>query len=109
MKKCSKCGAKMLPDTSQVFTSIPPKYMYICPECGNSEYGFCSEDDPFEETETNKSVKDITNWDAIRNWAAMLAMNGLIACDKEMEWDEKQIASMAVAQADELINELKKQ
>ena len=109
MKKCSNCGAKMVADTSQVFTSYPPQYLYRCPKCGNSEYGLCSEDNSFEETETNETVKDTTNWDAIRNWAAMLAMNGLIVCDKEMEWDEKQIASMAVAQADELINELKKQ
>ena len=108
MKKCSKCGAKMVADTSQVFTSYPPKYLFKCPSCGNTEYGFCSENEPFEETETNETVKDTTNWDAIRNWAAMFAMNGLIACDKELDWDEKQIASMAVSQADELIKELKK-
>lgn len=109
MKKCSKCGAKMIVDISQLFTSYPPQYMYRCTKCGNIEYEFCSEDDSFEEIETNESVKGITNWDAIRNWAAMLAMNGLIVCDKEMVWDKKQIASMAIAQADELIKELKKQ
>ena len=108
MKKCSKCGAKMIADRSQVFTSYPPQYMYRCPKCGNTEYGFCSEDNSFEETETNETVKDTTNWDAIRNWAAMFAMNGLITSDTQMTFNEKQIASMAVSQANELIRELQK-
>lgn len=109
MKKCSKCGAKMIADRSQVFTSYPPQYMYRCPKCGNTEYGLCSEDDIDEETETNETVKDTTNWDAIRNLAAMFAMNSLIISDTEMTFNEKQIASMAVSQADELIRELQKQ
>lgn len=109
MKKCSKCGAKMIADRNQVFISYPPQYLFKCPSCGNTEYGLCSEDDIDEETETNESVKDTTNWDAIRNLAAMFAMNSLIISDTEMTFNEKQIASMAVSQANELIRELQKQ
>jgi len=108
MKKCSKCGAKMIADRSQVFTSYPPQYLFKCPSCSNTEYGLCSEDDIDEETETNETVKDTTNWNAIRNLAAMFAMNGLITSDTEMTFNEKQIASMAVSQANELIRELQK-
>lgn len=42
-KKCSKCGSIMEADTSAVYTSNPPQYMYKCPNCGNSEFGLCSE------------------------------------------------------------------
>ena len=109
MKKCSKCGAKMIADRNQVFISYPPQYLFKCPSCGNTEYGLCSEDDIDEETETNETVKDTTNWHAIRNLAAMFAMNSLIISDTEMTFNEKQIASMAVSQANELIRELQKQ
>lgn len=109
MKKCSKCGTKMIADRNQVFISYPPQYLFKCPSCGNTEYGLCSEDDIDEETETNETVKDTTNWDAIRNLAAMFAMNSLIISDTEMTFNEKQIASMAVSQANELIRELQKQ
>lgn len=109
MKKCSKCGAKMIADRNQVFISYPPQYLFKCPSCGNTEYGLCSEDDIDEETETNETVKDTTNWDAIRNLAAMFAMNSLIISDTEMTFNEEQIASMAVSQANELIRELQKQ
>lgn len=109
MKKCSKCGAKMIADRNQVFISYPPQYLFKCPSCGNTEYGLCSEEDIDEETETNETVKDTTNWDAIRNLAAMFAMNSLIISDTEMTFNEKQIASMAVSQANELIRELQKQ
>ena len=42
-KRCSKCGTIMEADTSTVYTSNPPMYMFTCPECGNKEYGLCSE------------------------------------------------------------------
>jgi len=131
MKKCSKCGAKMIAD--QVFASNPPQYLFKCPSCGNTEYGPCSElvvdsyggycnigggnysgkdlskDDNDEENEDKGTINDnCTNWNSIRNWAAMFAMNGLITSDTEMTFNEKQIASMAVSQANELIRELQK-
>ena len=96
----------MIADRSQVFTSYPPQYMYRCPKCGNIEYGLCSEDDSDEKTETNETVKDTTNWDAIRNWSAMFAMNGLIAYGNY--GTGKEIAKMSVAYANALITELKK-
>jgi DNA-directed RNA polymerase subunit RPC12/RpoP len=42
-KKCSKCGTTMEADTSAVYTSDPPMFLYKCPNCGNQEYGLCSE------------------------------------------------------------------
>ena len=109
MKKCSKCGAKMIADRSQVFTSYPPQYLFKCPSCGNTEYGLCSDFVFDEENEDKGTINDnCTNWNSIRNWAAMFAMNGLITSDTEMTFNEKQIASMAVSQANELIRELQK-
>ena len=35
---CPKCGEKMILDEGKVYTSIPPKYGYKCPKCGNYEY-----------------------------------------------------------------------
>ena len=43
MKKCSKCGSRMVADVTTVYTSNPPMYMYTCPECGHKDYGFCFE------------------------------------------------------------------
>ena len=45
MKKCKLCGSAMVADTSQVYTSIPPQYLYTCTntKCGNKEFGLCSE------------------------------------------------------------------
>lgn len=109
MKKCDKCGTKMIADRNQVFTSNPLRYLFKCPKCGNSEFRLCGEDDTVEENEDKGTIdENCTNWDAIRNLAAMFAMNGLIASDTEITFNEKQIASMAVAQANELIKELKK-
>ena len=39
MKKCSKCGTKMIPDLTKALTSDPLQYEYKCPKCGNIEYG----------------------------------------------------------------------
>lgn len=111
MKKCSKCGTIMKPDLTCILTSNPPQYKYTCPKCGNVENGWCSDYNPFADTaqrEADKITEDTTNWDAIRNLAAMFAMNGLITSDTEMTFNEKQIASMAVSQANELIRELQK-
>ena len=102
MKKCSKCGTKMIADRSQVFTSYPPQYLFKCPSCGNTEYGLCSEDN-FDEQE--EDLEKCTDWNIFRNWAAMLAMNGLIASGYRME---DVVAKRSVEYADALITELKK-
>lgn len=109
MKKCSKCGTVMKPDLTCILTSIPPQYKYTCPKCGNVENGWCSDYSPFADTaqlEADKITEDTTNWDAIRNWAAMFAMNGLIAYGNY--GSDKEIAKMSVAYANALITELKK-
>jgi predicted nucleic-acid-binding Zn-ribbon protein len=107
MKKCSKCGAKMIADRSQVFTSYPPQYMYRCPKCDNTEYGLCSEDYTDEGNEDKETIDDnCINWYTIRNLAAMFAMNGLIASGNYRMEDV--VAKMSVAYANALITELKK-
>lgn len=32
--KCPKCGELIFKITNQVYTTYPPKYRYICKECG---------------------------------------------------------------------------
>ena len=36
--KCPKCGAKVKLDEGIVLTSLPPKYQYTCPKCGEVKY-----------------------------------------------------------------------
>ena len=55
MKLCSRCDVPMVADTSIVFTSNPPQYLYECPRCGKKEYGLCSEN--FED-EATKYAQD---------------------------------------------------
>lgn len=31
---CPTCGELMIKDNSMVYTSLPPKYKYVCPGCG---------------------------------------------------------------------------
>lgn len=33
-----ECGGRMMVDTSQSFTSNPPKYQTTCDKCGNVDY-----------------------------------------------------------------------
>ena len=56
----------------------------------------------------NQAVEDTTNWDSIRNWAAMFAMSGIIANGKFL-MTERNVSEIAVSYADKLIEELKKQ
>ena len=37
--KCPNCRAEMDIDRSQVYTSIPPQYLYKCPNCGHQKIG----------------------------------------------------------------------
>ena len=40
---CEECGEKVYIDNSIVYTSIPPRYRYDCPKCGNVSYIFCQD------------------------------------------------------------------
>lgn len=40
-KFCPRCGKPMERKTDVVYTSIPPQYKYICPECGYEEVDTC--------------------------------------------------------------------
>ena len=55
MKLCSRCDVPMVADTSIIFTSNPPQYLYECPRCGKKEYGLCSE---IFEDEATKYAQD---------------------------------------------------
>lgn len=38
---CKKCGARVEVDTSTVYTSLPPMYMYHCDNCHDIGYVNC--------------------------------------------------------------------
>jgi hypothetical protein len=40
---CKKCGARVEVDTSTVYTSLPPMYMYHCDNCKTTDYVCCSD------------------------------------------------------------------
>jgi uncharacterized protein with PIN domain len=49
MIKCKKCdSANVKVDFSQVYTSIPAKYGYICQDCGDGGYVNCDEVNRFD-------------------------------------------------------------
>lgn len=54
MRKCSKCGTKMILDLTTVLTSNPPQYEYKCPKCGNIQYGFCHDE---QDEEVEEKIK----------------------------------------------------
>lgn len=55
MKKCSECGTKMIADRDRIYLTYPPRYLFKCPNCGNTEYGLCSDDDIEED-----AAKDVS-------------------------------------------------
>lgn len=40
---CKKCGARVEIDTSTVYASLPPMYMYHCDNCKTTDYVYCSD------------------------------------------------------------------
>lgn len=40
MKRCPKCSTPMKMEEGVVYTSIPPMYGYICPECDYKDYDY---------------------------------------------------------------------
>lgn len=128
-KKCPKCGATMERDDSLVLTSIPPKYRYICPNCGEMEadtyhpllspYDAVKQELTLEDLVKYREELDNWDWEKFRREAAKDAMTGMMAnadfwhqvwshnrvngrCDYPSE-----IAHLAIACADELIKQLK--
>lgn len=131
-KKCPKCGAIMERDESLVLTSIPPKYRYFCPKCGEIEadtyppttntlspYDAVKQELTLEDLVKYREELDNLDWEKYRREAAKDAMTGMMAnadfwrhvwshnrvngrCDYPSE-----IAHFAIACADELIKQLK--
>ena len=102
--KCPKCGSRMLRDSSNILTSMPPKYEYRCPKCGAIEYGAIDAD--YEEEVVIPYNSNI-DWEEWRLKYAGMAMQGLMATDLYAMPEE--LAENAVMYADALIAELKKQ
>lgn len=40
---CKKCGKRVEIDTSVVYASLPPMYMYHCDNCNTTDYVYCSD------------------------------------------------------------------
>lgn len=116
-------------DDSLVLTSIPPKYRYICPNCGEMEadtyppllspYDAVKQELALEDLEKFREALDNWDWEKYRREAAKAAMTGMMAnanfwqrvwshnrvngrCDYPSE-----IAHFAIACADELTKQLK--
>ena len=112
-KKCPRCGAIMERDDSLVLTSIPPKYHYICPNCGEMEA------DTYPPTmtrvvENDLAIKGVSipdEWENFRREAAKDILNSIIsAASKIYEFEslDKSIwCKQAIDWADELIKQLK--
>ena len=45
-KICPRCKERMVRDDSKIYTSIPPKYGYECPKCGEMEFDTVMYDSP---------------------------------------------------------------
>lgn len=105
--------------------SCPPKYVHKCPKCGHCEVLSSVEDDiemPKEEKEqvlghevfTFEQMKEMQqmqlqhDYEALRNQAAIAAMQGVMNFFGSIDYNRETIAKLAVEQADALIEELKK-
>lgn len=54
--KCKKCGSEAVVDDSIVYTSLPPKYRYECPNCGHIGYVMGSETETKEISIDEKNI-----------------------------------------------------
>lgn len=106
-KRCPTCGAVMERDDTAVYTSIPPQYRYVCPECGWMEFDTNPPSSP-------QVINDLTcmgtpipdEWELFRRDAAKIAMLGLLAGRKSHP-DMEYICGASVKYANELIKRLK--
>ena len=47
----------MIADRNRIYFTFPARYLFKCPNCGNVEYGLCSDDDG-EENEDNGTIDE---------------------------------------------------
>lgn len=109
-KKCPKCGANMLIEEGVMTASIPPKYRYHCPLCG--EMDFDTEKYPMPEVMHEPIPVMInrlpTDWSAFRREAAKDILAGFAAkIGHSMNDYSEQSCKYAIQLADELIKQLK--
>lgn len=113
-KKCPKCGATMERDDSLVLTSIPPKYRYICPNCGEMEadtyppllspYDAVKQELTLEDLVKYREELDNWDWEKLRREAAK---DILCAFCSFPPINYKDDVKQAINLADELIKQLK--
>ena len=119
-KKCPKCGAAMERDYSTVLTSIPPKYRYICPNCGEMEadtypptinilspYDAVKQELTLEDLVKYREELDNWDWEKYRREAAKDLLP-LATQMKDYRGFPEECVSLAIQLADELIKQLKK-
>lgn len=105
-KKCPKCGANMLIEEGVMTASIPPKYRYHCPLCG--EMDFDTEKYPIPEVMHEPIPVIMIDWNAFRREAAKDILAGFAAkIGHSMNDYSEQSCKYAIQLADELIKQLK--
>lgn len=118
-KKCPKCGAAMERDDSTVLTSIPPKYRYICHNCGEMEadtypptinilspYDAVKQELTLEDLVKYREELDNWDWEKYRREAAKDILGAVIA-KKSFMCSYEEVVNEAIEFADELIKQLK--
>lgn len=110
-KKCPKCGATMERDDNKVYTSIPPQYDYICPNCGQIDYDTYPPrvsqvvNDLFD-----KNMRVPNEWELFRREVAKDTLCSMVSAytvdNANVFPDPEEVCGMAVLYADELIKQL---
>lgn len=116
-KKCPKCGATMERDDSLVLTSIPPKYRYICPNCGEMEADtYPPLLSPYDAVKQELTLEDLVKYrEELDNWdlekfrrEAAKDILGVVIAKKSSMCSYAEVVEEAIKFADELIKQLKK-
>lgn len=117
-KKCPKCGAIMERDDSMVLTSIPPKYRYICPNCGEVEadtyppllspYDAVKQELTLEDLVKYREELDNWDWEKFRREAAKdILCTLLLDTRRSYTTPIQKDVEDAISWADELVKQLK--
>lgn len=61
-KICPHCKSRMIRDDSKVYTSVPPKYGYNCPNCGAVEFDTAMYDNPKMEEQKPHFELKVGKW-----------------------------------------------
>ena len=112
---CPKCGAKMAKSPG-ICASIPPKYEFRCPQCGETVYtprlnfDEATNDLSFSQDKIpSPKLLEEMGWDSFRREAAKDAMCAMITADTNdgIYSDPDEVCGMALLYADKLIDLLR--